>query len=99
MLGIVMIVERKQRKPAFNTTTSSRWSMEEAELLQQTKRISTEKLDNQQGDAEEDGPPTKQNPHYKEQEGKCLNPTTIEAFQEIIWNIFQQMIFKEVSNY
>jgi hypothetical protein len=62
--------------------------VEEAESSQPTKRTSTDKSENRQGDAEEDGPPAKKTrPHYKEQEEESP-PTTIEqAFQEFIWDI------------
>jgi hypothetical protein len=50
---------------------------EEAESSQPTKRTSTDKSENHQGDAEEDGPPAKKTrPHYKEQEEESP-PTTI----------------------
>jgi hypothetical protein len=78
----------KYLQPASNTTRSSRRSMEEAELAQPTKRPSTNKSENRQGDVEEDGPPIKKTrPHYREQEGESP-PTSIEqAFQEVILDI------------
>jgi hypothetical protein len=79
----------KYLQPASNTTRSSSRSMEDAESSQPTKRQSTDKSENRQFDAEQDGPPTKKTrPHYKEPEGECPPTSTIEqAYQEIIRDI------------